>query len=513
MKTSPLVVLSMCAAVSASGGRPDWDYDFSIVEGDIQVPVETDRAGKVLGATPLTRASQLFPVGEAVNYAVATSLSSSDSRIANAVRDWEAKTCFRFNQCASDASCPRPYIRFQNGNGCSSPIGTRSAGVNTINLAGGCSTGAAIHEIGHSLGLSHEQSRKDRDNYVTVDLSQVQEGLENNFRKNGASGRDLGKYDYGSIMHYGPNGFRIGRQPTIISPQPIGQRSGLSAGDVAAIEFMYNSCSTRFAAPRCIASQSESTTLVIPVGEDFSVDFNALYTTTRSMRVTYPNTNAPNTQLLTPSGTTITDTGYAGLRYTPTRNDAGRTFVLAATFTASDGPVSECRVSVRVEGAVVGTASPPPGTAPPLRTPSPPSPPVRTPTPPRTLSPPTTSSPPVRTPAPVTAPSPSTCNGRTLQVSDSCRSSPDCCVSGTTCYELNSRSARCMTACSASRRRSCRVLGGGAPTTPTTPTTPPTPPTQCRSSLRENRSCIGQESCCASGLRCVGNRRRKSCRR
>ena len=155
MKTSPLIVLSMCAAVSASGGRPDWDYDFSIVEGDIQVPIETDRAGKVLGATPLTRASQLFPVGEAVNYVVASSLSSSDSRIASAVRDWEAMTCFRFNQCASDASCPRPYIRFQNGNGCSSPIGTRSAGVNTINLASGCSTGSTIHEIGHSLGLSH----------------------------------------------------------------------------------------------------------------------------------------------------------------------------------------------------------------------------------------------------------------------------------------------------------------------------------------------------------------------
>ena len=33
----------------------------------------------------------------------------------------------------------------------------------------------------------------------------------NNFQQNGASARDLGAYDYGSIMHYGPNGFRIGR--------------------------------------------------------------------------------------------------------------------------------------------------------------------------------------------------------------------------------------------------------------------------------------------------------------
>ena len=546
-QTAPLVVLSMCAAVSASGGRADWDYDFSIVEGDIQVPIETDRAGNVLGATPLSRASQLFPVGEVVNYAVASSLRSSDSRIASAVRDWEAKTCFRFNQCSSDSSCPRPYIRFQNGNGCSSPIGSRGAGVNSINLASGCSTGSTIHEIGHSLGLSHEQSRKDRDNYVTVDMSQVVEGLQNNFRKNGASGRDLGKYDYGSIMHYGPNGFRIGRQPTIISPQPIGQRNGLSAGDVAAIEFMYNKCSTRFSAPRCIASQSESTTLVIPVGEDFSVDFNALYTASRSMRVTYPNTNAPDTQFVTRSGTTLTDTGYAALRYTPTRNDAGRTFVLAATFTASDGPASECRVNVRVEGDVVGTTSPPTTSNPPARTDSPPRtssppiPPVRTPSPPRTRSPPRTSSPPVRTPsppatrsppsppvrtpspprtrcpprtsspprtpAPRTAPSPSGCR-RPVQKWGSCRSSPDCCVSGTTCYEVHSRYAKCMPACTPRRGKSCRVLGGAAPHTAPAPTQP-----RCRSRLREYRSCMGRESCCASGLQCVGNRWWKSCRK
>ena len=485
-QTSPLIVLSMCAAVS---GRADWDYDFNIVEGDIQVPIETDRDGKVLGATPLSRSSQLFPVGRAVNYYIASPLRSSDSRVAGAVRNWESKTCFRFNQCFSDSSCPRPYIRFQNGNGCSSPVGRRSTGVNSVSIANGCYVGATIHEIGHSLGLSHEQSRKDRDNYVTVDFSQVSRGMEHNFNKNSNGGRDLGKYDYGSIMHYGPNGFRIGRRPTIISPQPIGQRNGLSAGDVAGIEFMYNKCSTRFSAPRCIASQSESTTLVIPVGKAFSVDFNALYTASRSMRVTYPNTNAPNTQLLTRSGTTLVDTGYASMRYTPTRNDAGRMFVLSATFTASDGPSSECRVNVRVEGGA-------------------PSPPRRTPSPPRTRSPPRTASPPVRPPAPRPVPSPSYCRWP-VQMWGSCRSSPWCCVSGTHCFEVHSRYAKCMPACTPRRGKSCRLLGWGAPATPP----PPPPPRQCRYRLREHSSCMWRESCCGWGLRCVGNRSWRSCRR
>ena len=225
-----------------------------------------------------------------------------------------------------------------------------------------------------------------------------------------------------------PNFFRIGRQPTIISPQPIGQRNALSAGDVAGIEFMYNKCSTRFTAPRCIASQSESTTIVIPVGEDFSVDFNALYTASRSMRVTYPNTNAPDTQFVTRSGTTITYTGSAALRYTPTRNDAGRTFVLAATFTASDGPASECRVSVRVKGDVSAALQ------------------ARHralqghPAPPRTSSPP----PPVWTRPPRPAAHTVELQMPSAKVGQLQLLTENCCESGTTCFEVTSRYAEPM---------------------------------------------------------------------
>ena len=207
------------------------------------------RDGKSLGATPLTRNTQLFPVGRPVNYFIASPISSNDNRVSAAVRDWESKTCIRFNKCRSEGSCPRPYIRFSQGQGCSSPIGRRGNGVNSVSIARGCGVGATIHEIGHSLGLSHEQSRKDRDSFVRIDLSQVQRGMEFNFNKNSRTGRDMGKYDYGSIMHYGAYGFATGRQPVITAPAPIGQRNGLSAGDVAAIDFMYNGCSPTFSRP------------------------------------------------------------------------------------------------------------------------------------------------------------------------------------------------------------------------------------------------------------------------
>ena len=46
-----------------------------------------------------------------------------------------------------------------------------------INLAPGCvpanEPGTTIHEILHALGFDHEQSRKDRDDYVTINLPNI----------------------------------------------------------------------------------------------------------------------------------------------------------------------------------------------------------------------------------------------------------------------------------------------------------------------------------------------------
>ena len=52
---------------------------------------------------------------------------------------------------------------------CSSVVGRRGTGPTSINLADSC-TGASIvaHEMFHAFGRHHEQSRPDRDTYVTI---------------------------------------------------------------------------------------------------------------------------------------------------------------------------------------------------------------------------------------------------------------------------------------------------------------------------------------------------------
>jgi hypothetical protein len=93
-----------------------------------------------------------------------------------AVIDW-AQTRDAVGQLIVEARDLNPtsaalqWIRFQPGNGCNSEVGRQSPSIfrpapQVINLAAGCQFGQAVHEIGHAVGLWHEQSREDRDSFV-----------------------------------------------------------------------------------------------------------------------------------------------------------------------------------------------------------------------------------------------------------------------------------------------------------------------------------------------------------
>ena len=229
----------------------------AIVEGDITLgPVEEVEmlTAVARGEAPSDETIGTLGVGisgsrfrwpnRTVPYEVASNLPNQQ-RITDAVAHYHANTTLRWVvRTAANAGQFPNYVRFDDdGKGGSwSYVGMQGNGRQIVNLANWATTGTTIHEMGHAAGLWHEQSREDRDRFVTIRWANIKPEAQHNFSQHITDGDDLGSYDYGSIMHYPRNAFTRNGQDTIVPTNPnaqIGQRNGLSAGDIAAIRTMY----------------------------------------------------------------------------------------------------------------------------------------------------------------------------------------------------------------------------------------------------------------------------------
>lgn len=169
-----------------------------------------------------------------------------------AVREYNAKTCIRWKEISrAQASQYRNYVIFMKGGGCYSMIG-RQRSRQQISLGRGCeSKGIAIHEMMHALGFFHEQSRRDRDSYITINWYNIPSRVRYNFEKyRSGQASTLGEpYDKQSIMHYGNYAFSNNRQMTIVSRsnsrETLGQRNGLSRIDVNQLRKYYKCDKTK----------------------------------------------------------------------------------------------------------------------------------------------------------------------------------------------------------------------------------------------------------------------------
>jgi len=213
----------------------------AVFEGDIvlgslaEVAKAREAVAKGIETLGIVVKGHRWPQGR-VPYEIDSALPSPD-RVIKAIAHWEQKTKLRFPIRTREQN----YVCFRPANGCSSSVGMQG-GVQYVNLGPDCTTGNAIHEIGHTIGLWHEQSRSDRDSYITIVWDNIIQGLEHNFLQHVTDGDDVGPYDYGSIMHYPADAFaKDPRTPTILTngTASIGQRIGLSQGDIEAANSIY----------------------------------------------------------------------------------------------------------------------------------------------------------------------------------------------------------------------------------------------------------------------------------
>lgn len=146
------------------------------------------------------------------------------------------------------------YVFIERGapySGCWSFVGLQS-GRQVLNLqpppGPHCiSHGTVAHEMIHAIGFYHEQSRADRDDYVTIKWNNIPVILQSNFASYNSSIIDSQgvPYDYHSLMHYNAYAFAIDPNKPTIVPKidvQIGQNQGLSSGDAKKINILYDCC-------------------------------------------------------------------------------------------------------------------------------------------------------------------------------------------------------------------------------------------------------------------------------
>lgn len=162
----------------------------------------------------------------------------------------QSTTCIQFRQRSSE----NDWVFIQRGgsnSGCWSYVG-KQGGRQILNLqvadfpgAGHCIwSGTVSHELIHAIGYFHEQSRTDRDDFVTINWGNIPSDVAYNFDKFSPGEVDAHgvEYDYSSIMHYDAYAFAIDRNVPTIIPHNSGATLGndrLTDKDMAKINRMY----------------------------------------------------------------------------------------------------------------------------------------------------------------------------------------------------------------------------------------------------------------------------------
>ena len=136
--------------------------------------------------------------------------------------------------------------------------------------------------------------------------------MEHNFEKYNSTSVDTQNtpYDYGSVMHYGPNGFSTNGQPTIVPKQSgvtIGQRHNMSAIDIQEVRLFYNCSSTGSTFPP-ISTTTSTRSMTTASTRSTTTTTRSTTTSTRSTTMTSTRSTTATTRSTTTSTRSTTTT-------------------------------------------------------------------------------------------------------------------------------------------------------------------------------------------------------------
>jgi Astacin (Peptidase family M12A)/Abnormal spindle-like microcephaly-assoc'd, ASPM-SPD-2-Hydin/Divergent InlB B-repeat domain len=129
---------------------------------------------------------------------------------------------------------------------CEAIVG-RAGGKQSVGGSASCTVATILHELGHTVGLWHEQSRPDRNTYVSVNYDNLIKGSISNFNQIYDNAVETTLFDYASIMEYPAFSFSRNGGPAIESIPagiPLSNQTGYTAADIDGIERLYGNAPT-----------------------------------------------------------------------------------------------------------------------------------------------------------------------------------------------------------------------------------------------------------------------------
>jgi len=209
-----LVLTADCLdLINGRAETPEFSNKSTIIEGDMEV---MGGPGNVALIQQMFK-PRLWPNPGRIPYCFSSSLAqSSQQSFKDAIIHIQNLVpCLQFVEVtvANEATryCsekPGIFVKSDEG-GCFASLGQNADWYPTkCNLQkDGCDTmGTAVHEIGHNLGMFHEQSRDDHDQYVRILWQNIQENFKNQYDMAPHAHTGV-PYDLMSVMHYSDTAF------------------------------------------------------------------------------------------------------------------------------------------------------------------------------------------------------------------------------------------------------------------------------------------------------------------
>lgn len=224
-----------------------------IFQGDIVFT--RDQINPMKGAS-ISNMSRWWPDG-IVYYSIDNNMPQRTiDLIDSAIADYEKNTVIRF----VERTIQPGYVEIKNSEeaiinrGTSSNLGYTGKKQDIWLEPSWNTKGEILHEIGLTLGLVHEQSRPDRDNYIVINWDNILESKYDQYeiyeKKHGKTSV-YGKFDFNSIMLYHSTNSNNAIDPSIpvivklIDGETYtANRSGLSESDIDVINLIYSKTGT-----------------------------------------------------------------------------------------------------------------------------------------------------------------------------------------------------------------------------------------------------------------------------